>query len=203
MRGRWRKGLTGAAASLLLACAGARGAAVQAPVELAITPLGTVPDASIVGAGERGADGRCTVRLVAGPIEKSAPGCYLDEHISEGPGVLLYPCSGTGAAEARFGPQQYSGSMQHGAIELELATELDWEDGCRWGTRTVLRGAVLDGAEPARKKLAWRYQDHVVRGSDCSGVCTAKASIDVQLQPRSGPKPRPSEDDDDEESDWP
>lgn len=163
----------------MMACTGARGQA-QTPVELAIAPIASLSEAGIVTTGERSpVSGRCSLRLVAAQIDKSSPGCFLDEHISEGPGTLSYPCGGDGPAEADFGEHRYVGKMEHGELELELSTELDWEDGCRWGTDAVISGTVLVGGEPTLKKLAWRYRDRVIDGSDCSGLCTARTTFVV------------------------
>lgn len=166
-----------------LACSAPR-TSVNAPVELVIPPIGST-SAKMAANGDRGsASGRCSVGLVlASRIEKSAPGCYLDEHVSEGTGGgrLVYPCSGDGPAEASFGPQRYAGRMDHGELELSVSTELDWEDGCRWGTDALIKGSVMNGSygPPSHEKLVWTYRDRIVRGSACSGICTAKTSISV------------------------
>ena len=178
--------MTGAALALLAAgiitasitaCA-SRGGPVQAPVDLTIAPLSSLSDAGITTTGER-TSGQCSLRLVAARIEKSSPLCVLDEHISNTAGLLFYPCSGDGPVEAEFGQQRYRGRLSNGEVELVLETELDWEDGCRWGTRAVIRGTLLSNGEPAGKRLTWNYRDAVLSGSDCSGVCIAKSSFEV------------------------
>jgi hypothetical protein len=178
------------------ACGGARGVTVQAPVELAIAPVGKVADggmANVVPA----ASGRCSVRLVASSIEKSSPGCYLDEHISEGPGLLHYPCGGNGPVEADFGEHHYTGHVAGGEVELELATELDWQDGCRWGTKATISGRLVSNGEPVSRILSWRYRDHVITGDSCSGVCTARASIQVtSMNGRASDMPAVNDEDD-------
>lgn len=190
-----------AAVAMLAACTGARGGSAQAPVDLAIAPIGSLPEAKIVSNGER-SSGRCALRLVAARIEKSAPGCYLDEHLTEGPGTLHYPCKGDGPAEADFGEHRYTGRIERGELELELSTELDWEDGCRWGTQASITGTVTaaDG-EPTLKKLSWKYVDRVITGVDCSGVCKAKTSIDVTRAKSPNGSTQPQLDDDDEDRD--
>lgn len=167
-----------AAGSAGSGCASSRGAAVQAPVDLVISPLqGPAPAATITNGRDPSAQG-CTVRLVAAPIEKSSSGCYLDEHISDGPGLLHFPCSGDGAAEAVFGEHHYVGRIERGEVHVEVATELDWEDGCHWGTTATISGSVLgNGNGRGGKRLAWTYLDHVINGASCSGVCRAKAVI--------------------------
>jgi len=171
----------------------------QAPVELQIAPLGSLPEGGIVTTGEQ-ASGRCSLRLVAGRIQKSSPGCFLDEHISKAPGHVFYPCGGEGPAEAEFGDQRYAGRVHNGEIELELSTELDWEDGCRWGTRAVITGALVSNGEPTLKPLSWEYQDRVLTGTDCSGVCSAKTSIAVTRAKGSAPDmPVATEDDEDDD----
>jgi hypothetical protein len=177
---------------------------VNAPVDLAIAPIGTLPEGGIATNGERSpATGRCSVRLVAARIEKSSPGCYLDEHITGASGgVLQYPCNGDGPAEATFGTQKYTGKIEHGDVELEASTELDWEDGCRWGTDAVITGSVVIGnhGELARKRLAWKYRDRVITGNQCSGLCTAKSSFDVTTT-EAAPGRRSHDDDVDDDVD--
>ena len=188
-----------AAGTATVGCTGARGATVQAPVELAIAPIGSVPGGGIQTTGEHDKTGRCSVRLVAGRIDKSSPGCYLDEHISEAPGILYYPCGGDGPVEADFGDQRYTGKIDGGEVELELSTELDWEDGCRWGTHAVISGTLVSNGEPTLRKLSWDYKDRVITGSDCSGVCTARATIDVMSTRGRAPEMPAARDEDDDE----
>jgi hypothetical protein len=165
-------------AGCVLACGAMRSSNVQAPVELTITPIGSAKLSAALPLEQP--SGTCTLTLKAARIEKSAPGCYLDEHISHEPGLLKYPCGGDGPAEADFGTQHYKGKVDVGELQLELTTELDWNDGCRWGTAATISGSITDKAgTPTLKKLVWRYQDHVISGRDCSGVCDAHTSFDV------------------------
>lgn len=187
-------------ASSTAACAGSRGASAQTPVELEIAPIASMPDGGIVTTGEK-ASGRCSLRLVAGRITKSSPGCYLDEHISEGPGLLHYPCGGDGPVEADFGEHRYTGRVAGGEMELELSTELDWEDGCRWGTHAVITGTLVSNGEPTLKKLSWQYKDRVITGNDCSGVCTARTSIEVTSTKGRASEIPPTHGDDDDDDD--
>ena len=178
----------------MLACA-TRARGVEAPVDLVFAPIGTAKN-DAGAAPDRSRDGRCTLRLVASRIEKSSPGCYLDEQISGAPGMLLYACSGDGPAEAEFGDQHYVGKVEGGELQLELATELDWEDGCRWGTRAQIQGSLTNRGEPTLQKLSWAYLDRIVAGSGCSGTCSAKASIAVVTSRGALPSvPRSDEDD--------
>lgn len=196
-RARWLAVALVAGAAGAVACTGARGAPVQAPVELAIAPIGSVPDGGIQTNGEP-ASGRCTLRLVATRIEKLSPGCYLDEHINKAPGVLHYPCGGDGPVEADFGDARYTGRMTGGALELVLEGELDWEDGCHWGTHAAITGRLGANGQPPTRKLSWQYKDYVITGNECSGVCTARAMIDVMSVKGRAPE-LPESDDDDEE----
>jgi hypothetical protein len=171
---------------------------VQAPVDVVVQAVGSAPAPTITNGVEQGPRG-CTLRLVARPIEKSSSGCYLDEHISDGPGLLHFPCSGDGEAEAVFGEHHYVGRVEHGDVQVEIATELDWEDGCRWGTLATISGSVV-GTSGLKDKtqLAWRYLDHVITGANCSGVCRAKAAIDASGPSSSNRGPAlPGDDEDD------
>jgi hypothetical protein len=185
----------------ILACAGSR-RSVESPVDLAINPIGAEGGTTILTNGERSPstkDGKCTLRLVAARIEKSSPGCYLDEHVSEGPGILHYPCSGDGPAEAVFNQQTYAGRMQGGDVELQTTTELDWEDGCKWGTDASISGNVLNRNEPSGRRLTWTYRDRIVSGTGCSGLCTAKSTFDVRPMTTKVPSNHDDDDDDDDE----
>lgn len=180
--------------SLLLAVACSSSAAVQAPVDIAVAPIASAR-AGAIAIGPEAPSASCVLRLLPAPIEKSSPGCFLDERLSKGPGTLHYPCSGTGAAEARFGDQTYAGRVDRGHLTLELATELDWEDGCRWGTRAELSGTVLRDGKPAPAKLAWKYADRILQGDDCSGTCTAHTTVAVSANMNERPKPKATDDD--------
>lgn len=174
------------------ACGGAQRVA-EAPVDLTITPIKTPPQAAVLPPPDpRPATGQCALRLISRWIKKSAPGCYLDEHLSEG-GTLRYPCGGDGPAEAIFGPQRFAGTMRGGELELSLTTELDWVDGCRWATDATITGRVVESDKTTMSRLDWKYRDRVVSGASCSGVCTATASIEVR--PFGASPTEPPEDD--------
>jgi hypothetical protein len=180
---------------VLAAAACARGTVTaQAPVDLAIPPLKNAD-----GGLQESKDGVCNLQLFAGRIEKSSPGCYLDQKISEGPGMLRFPCKGDGTASADFGDHHYTGSIAAGEITLEHDSELDWEDGCRWGTHAIIRGAITRGGELLLRRVSWDYADRVVKGDACSGACTARAAIDVASPGASRPKPTAPVDLDDDD----
>lgn len=189
-----------AAGLLIGACSGARGAVVEAPVELTVSPVASIDAGANYASGARASMGAaCSVRLgLVGRIEKSSPGCFLDEYITKTGGLLRFPCSGDGPVEVDFGDHHYTGRLTGGNVELEVSTELDWEDGCRWGTRSVISGPLVAKGEPLMKTLAWRYRDHVISGASCSGICVASASIQVTKADGSGPGSRRPMDDDDE-----
>jgi len=176
---------------VLLALAGAACAqstvTAQAPVELSIPPLANA-DAGL----QEVKDGACTLQLFANRIEKSSPGCYLDQKITEGPGILRYPCKGDGTASADFGEHHYAGAVRNGELVLDYDSELDWEDGCRWGTHASIRGVIS-------RRVTWDYADRVVKGDACSGACTAKAAFEVaQVGAKRAKPPQPVDLDDDD-----
>lgn len=173
---------------------------MQAPVDLTITPIGSAAPIAIASSvTEAHAGGICSLSLRAARIDKSSPGCFLDEQITKSNGALRYPCSGDGPVEADFGEQRYKGSITGGNVELEFKTELDWQDGCRWGTTANISGQLTNkGGVPTLKKLNWRYRDHVITGSACSGVCTAHSTFEVTGK---GVKPPVVSDDDDDVDD--
>jgi hypothetical protein len=188
------------ALAIVAAACASSGAVVQAPVvELAIAPIGSASAAPAVRSVS-GTESRCSVRLSAGKIEKSSAGCYLDEHISKGPGILYYPCSGDGPAEATFGTQRYGGRISGGDVEVQLEGELDWEDGCRWGTSAKIGGTLVPRpGGPLSKGLTWTYRDRVITGSGCSGVCTAKSALQVSSSAGTSVKPTVVEEDEDDD----
>lgn len=163
----------------------------EVAAELSIPPIG---HSSLAPAStEPTKPETCHATVLAGPISKSSWGCIIDEQISKHQGILTFPCDGDGDAEATFGEQVYSGRIEHGELDLEAKTELEWPgDGCRWGTTSNIRGPVA----ASRPQLSWSYRDYVVRGTACSGTCTASSIFAVRLQKLV--KPDPSEGDDDD-----
>ncbi len=185
-----------AALALLLASCARSGTVVEAPVEVAIPPLGKA-DAGVVALVERAAPAgpTCTLRLtLAGRIEKSSATCYLDERISRSAGRVRYPCNGDGPVEAEFGEHRYVGRATGGEVEIEMSTELDWDDGCHWGTRAVIGGTLVSGGAPSKKSLTWTYRDHVIQGSSCSAVCNASAQLRVVAALPTAREPDPDDD---------
>jgi hypothetical protein len=152
------------------------GAPPVAPVEVAVSDVGEA-GAPLPVTSAPAAAGRCTARLNAGAI-KTGAGCTLDERISKSSGLLLYPCSLNGRAEAVFGEHRFEGTIDDGTLTLDLTTEIDWEDGCHWETKQLLRGDLR--GESRTPRLAWSYTEAPVTGTSCYGACDAKADIDVQ-----------------------
>ena len=161
------------AATFVVACA--RDARPpKAPVDLAVPPIGKALVAPT--SSEPHTPETCHARLSAGFITKSSFGCVIDEQISKTHGTLDYPCAGDGDAEAVFGTHTYAGRVHEGQLELEVKTEFDWDgDRCHWGTTANIRGRIADEAP-----LAWTYRDYVLRGTSCSGTCTARSSFQVR-----------------------
>lgn len=185
--------LTSAASA---ACA-ARGTPVEAPVDLTIAPI--VADAGPQRHASSTSDKQCVAELHAARVEKSSPGCVLDEQISLSTGYLRYPCTGDGPVEAYFGAHHYTGALLDGEVELTLDTELDWEgDHCRWGTRALIKGRLLANGRLSGQRLPWTYRDTVISGTNCSGACTARSSFQVTPSSRSGP-PDPNEEEADDD----
>lgn len=166
-----------ALASTLSAACTLRHAPVEAPVEV-VAPGAKA--ATAPAPKEEPTSSSCVAQLsLIGRIDKSAPGCFLDERISSTTGLLHYPCSGDGLVDAEFGEHRYKGRLTAGALELELTTELDWDDGCRWGTRAVINGTLASNGALLFQPLAWHYRDRVLEGTRCSRTCTARAALEV------------------------
>ncbi|AKU98485.1 hypothetical protein AKJ09_05149 [Labilithrix luteola] len=169
------------AAASLGGCSRA-GAGVVAPVELAIGPVDAGAENADTGAAQKPEKKKtCTAQLMAGEID-TGPGCVLDERISHGPGKLMYPCEGDGAAQASFDDQVYDGKVVGNVLTLRLTTELDWEDGCRWQSEHMLGGRLIRGEaveDDPVEPLQWRYEDRAISGRNCSGACLAQAEIEV------------------------
>jgi hypothetical protein len=163
---------------VFVACA-REGAPPIAPVEVAIAELdGGATVIPIAPSPPPSARDRCTARLTANPIN-TGKGCTLDERISQGRGLLLYPCSGNGAVEAVFGEHHFAGTMNDGTMTLDLTTEIDWEDKCHWQTQQRILGDVRRAAGK-KGKLGWTYSEGPVSGINCYGSCEASADIDVE-----------------------
>jgi len=167
-----------ACAAFVLAC-NHEGAPPVAPMEATIgavdasAALSLAPPALPTSSKPAAAEGRCTARLVAEPIQTGA-GCELDERISRGPGLLVFPCTGGGEAEAIFQEHRFHGTVEGPTLALTSTTELDWQDGCHWETRQTIRGSVI-GGKPT--KLVWTYSERPVSGTGCYAACRARAEL--------------------------
>lgn len=163
------------AASLTATACARQGPPVLAPVETAeIGDAGAT--AALTIAPPLPSRDQCSARLRAAPI-KTNEGCTLDERISKGNGVLVFPCSGAGEVEAVFGEHRFRGTVNGSNVQLQLTTELDWDDGCHWETQQAIRGEWRrEGKHP---KLVWTYEEHPVSGTGCFQACKAKADIEV------------------------
>lgn len=147
----------------------------EAPVDFAIPPIGKVASPT---PDEPPKVESCHALLFANGISKSSYGCVIEEQISKNQGILTYPCTGNGDAEAAFGEELYTGQIRDGELDLEVKNEFDWPgDGCRWGTTANIRGRVT-----TERQLSWSYRDYAVRGTACSGTCTATSVFSVRRQ---------------------
>jgi hypothetical protein len=181
-----------ASLALALAAACTRAAPPAAsPVEISIPPLGDA-GSSASTAAEVTRLTECRARLRAERIRTGAS-CILDEQVSQGPGLLLYPCSGDGPASATFGEHRFEGVMSAGRAALELTTELDWDDGCHWETKQALLGDITS--------LTWSYSERAVSGTKCFGACTATATVRARVESGDATGAGEDEDDDDDEDD--
>lgn len=186
--------LLGKALVLLVASGGCQPSATP-PARTAVElPIGKIGEGGklVTLSAAADEDATCTLRLIAGAITKSSPTCYLDEHITEKPGLLRYACRGGGNAEAVFGEhgeQTYRGTVsRQGEIHITASGELDWEDGCRWGTEAIISGWVpLPNVDNITRtvderdgKLEWTYSDRVLSGNACSGVCYANTQLHAE-----------------------
>jgi hypothetical protein len=84
--------------------------------------------------------------------------------------------------DAEFGPDRYGGKLVDGELELERVSEFDWEDGCRWTSRAVMRGTFIEHGRVEPKALRWTYRDRVLSGNTCSAVCSGAAVVDTSSE---------------------
>ena len=103
-----------------------------------------------------GAERICEKRMLV-PRTEGAESCFIDERVTQAPGVLRYPCEGSGWVKAVFGQAMFLGRLDGGNVDLVLNTEFDYRDGCTWTTNQHLRGALpagLDYLIPRRRRPA-------------------------------------------------
>lgn len=184
--------MRGAPVLLLLSACAVRAAGAQSVVDVNVAPLaggGSAYGEIATGPSAQGSrSGQCVLRLEAKQLRKSSSGCFLDSRFHKSSGTLVYPCGGSGDAAADFEDDHYTGKMADGHLTLERTTELDWEDGCTWGTRAAIEGTLSVGdAATAHQRLGWTYSDHVVKGSGCSGLCRATGTLETGPDDPSAP----------------
>lgn len=180
-------------------CATAGSRVAANAIDLEIAPVAASPRAQIRSTGEPTPAERCSLTLTVGELQKSSPGCFLDAKVINVRGTLDYPCRGNGPAAADFGDDHYDGRLDDGRLALVRTTELDWEDGCRWGTRAALEGALAQGKPPDAHAVTWTYADRVVSGAGCSGICRAHGPVALSTRATSRAAPKQSTDDDDDD----
>jgi len=123
-----------------------------------------------------GVEAICTKRLVVARTE-GAEGCFIDERVTQTPGVVRYPCTGTGWAKATFGHALFLGRIEQGQVDLTLNTEFDFSDGCVWTTDQRLRGAITGDA------LDYTYAERPRSNQrGCSTSCRAHARARIEAE---------------------
>jgi hypothetical protein len=116
-----------------------------------------------------GAERFCEKHLTVARTE-GAEGCFIDERVTQAPGVLRYPCEGNGWVKAVFGQALFLGRLDGGQVDLVLNTEFDFSDRCEWTTDQHLRGAL---SSPA---LDYSYSEAPKPGQQgCANPCRATA----------------------------
>ncbi len=146
---------------LVIGCGGSRGAAESGPDTAgAHTASGSSSDS-------------CAVTLRVAQLAMSHDTCWVDEKVTGASGTLTFPCSG-GTAEARFSSIVFTGQMSDGQVELLLATQFKYSDGCRWESRQRLAGVLESGA------LLYEYSEAPAAGQQgCVYGCTAAAKVEL------------------------
>ncbi len=166
-------GLGLGAGALALAACSTVGAPPTVPVEsvnvagidASAGPIAPLPKAA---AEDRS---RCDMRLALTGRIRTGASCQLDEQVSKSAGRLRYPCNGDGPVDLDVGSHRFTGSLVGGRVQLELTTELDWDDGCHWETHQTVTGALRGST------LRWTYSEKPVRGQNCFASCTATADM--------------------------
>lgn len=117
----------------------------------------------------------CTATLWVTEMRRSSSSCYVDEVVTRTPGTLRYACAG-GDAEAVFGStSRFAGWVRDGNVDVKIATEFPFSDGCRWRSVQLIQGAVATG------QLAFSYRETPIEGqSGCASACTADAQVRAQ-----------------------
>ncbi len=167
----------GASLGVLAACTARGSSPPSAPVDVTVADVGDAAAPVIGPPKSRPPNARCTAHVTANKLEK-APTCRVDTKIEEGAGTLTWPCGGEGKAEAVFGEQRFTGTVRGGYLRLEIKTNPDWGDGCKWESRQLIEGYVRE------KQITWRYDETLLEetNASCYAPCDAKTSLDVDAE---------------------
>jgi hypothetical protein len=115
----------------------------------------------------------CQKRLTARQT-RGAEGCFTDERVTQGPGLLSFPCEGDGTAKAQFRTATFVGTLRAGQLDLVLSTRFPYADGCEWETVQRVRGAL------SSPTLDYTYTESPRAGqTGCAGACRATAEVRV------------------------
>ncbi len=97
--------------------------------------------------------------------------CTIDARVAQGAGALTYACSG-GAAELRFGETVFAGTFDGRNFHLEVQTTFPFSDGCQWGTKQEVTGALGDSV------FSYSYREAPEPGySGCAAACFATGTL--------------------------
>jgi hypothetical protein len=167
-----------AAALIFVAACTARGSGPPAaPVDVTVADVGDAAAPVIAPPKQRQPNARCTAHLTANKLDK-APSCNVDTKIAEAAGTLTWPCGGDGKADAVFGEQHFTGTVRGGYLRLEIKTNPDWGDGCKWESRQLIEGYLRE------KQIPWKYDETLLEETtpNCYSPCDAKTMLDVDVE---------------------
>ena len=123
-----------------------------------------VPDAGLEGK-------TCERDIDVGALTLSMSTCFVNEHVANRSGKLVFPCKG-GDASISFSGKVFEGSVDGDELDLELVEPFLF-NGCQWESTETIKGDL------STSDLAYPYTERKL--ANCTDTpCTADGSLKVE-----------------------
>ncbi len=130
----------------------------------------SAPQTACAVAAQQQADATCKLDVFIDTFVPSWAECWVDSPLKEGqPGQLELAC-GDGAATLTFPSGVFVGTNTDCNLDLTLATQFDFVDGCKWESTQKIVG-YMEG------QVSYTYSEKPIAGSQCATPCTVDAKL--------------------------
>lgn len=114
--------------------------------------------------------------------------CATPLPTDEDEGILAFPCTGEGLAQATLGERRLEGPILapragRRRFDVREVRAVEHDDGCRWEVFESLMGEVAEDAATLDQPLTWTHTERRLEGVGCRRACAVTAAVSYAPAP--------------------